>query len=80
MFNRNEIVELLRTSVINVTFTKLDGTDRTMECTLLPDRLPEEYRTQTPVEKEVVGNAISVWDVGVGGWRSFRVDSVKAIG
>jgi hypothetical protein len=80
MIDRNEIVSKLRAGVVNVTFTKVDGSERTMQCTLLPEYLPEEFRNKQPMLTETVGNAVSVWDVQAGGWRSFRVDSVKAVG
>jgi hypothetical protein len=80
-FSYNDIVAKLRSGVITVTFTKVDGTERVMECTLLPQYLPENYKSMSaPMLTEDVGNSISVWDVNAGGWRSFRVSSVKAIG
>jgi hypothetical protein len=45
--------------------------------------LPESYQTsldeQTQEKKFHKENldVIAAWDVGVGGWRSFRVDSVQ---
>lgn len=78
-FSYNEIVEKLRTGVATVTFTKLDGSERVMQCTLQASYLPEEFRNKQPMLTETVGNAVSVWDVQAGGWRSFRVDSVKSI-
>lgn len=79
MYNYNYLVDRLKESVITVTFTKVDGSERTMTCTLLPSYLPEQYRNNAPILSEEVGNVISVWDVNAGGWRSFRIDSVKSI-
>lgn len=79
-YSYNDIVSQLTSGVVNVTFTKVDGSQREMECTLLPSYLPEEYRNRSPMLTEITGNAISVWDVRAGAWRSFRVDSVISIG
>ena len=38
---REEVVEMLRNDVATVTFTKADGTERVMECTLLQEVLSE---------------------------------------
>lgn len=79
MFNYNDLVNRLRNGVVTVSFTKVDGSERTMTCTLLPDYLPEEYRSKQPMLTETVGSSISVWDVNANGWRAFRVDSVTAV-
>ena len=77
--NYNQIVERLRNGVCTVTFTKVDGSQRVMTCTLQSKYLPEEYKNKAPVLTETVGNAISVWDINANGWRSFRVDNVIEI-
>jgi hypothetical protein len=79
VYDYNYVVKRLKESVCHVTFTKVDGTERVMECTLLPQYLPEEFRNRAPMLTETVGNAVSVWDVQNGGWRSFRLDSIKSI-
>lgn len=77
--NYNQIVERLRNGVCTVTFTKVDGSQRVMTCTLQSKYLPEEFQNRAPVLTETVGNAISVWDINANGWRSFRVDNVIEI-
>ena len=72
------LTELLRTGVVEVKFTKVDGTERVMRCTLQPQYLPES------IEKEGVKvrnpDVQSVWDIDINAWRSFRFDSVKEFG
>lgn len=72
------LTELLRSSIVEVTFTKVDGTERVMRCTLQPQYLPES------IEKEGVKvrnpDVQSVWDIDINAWRSFRFDSVKEFG
>lgn len=80
MYNYSDLVNRLRNEVLTVTFMKVDGTERVMNCTLLPQYLPEDARYNSgSMLSEEAGNNISVWDVGVGGWRSFRVSSVKDV-
>ena len=78
-YDYNGLVNMLRSAVVNVTFEKVDGTERTMQCTLLPQYLPEEYRNKAPMLTETAPQTISVWDVENGGWRSFRVDNVRKV-
>ena len=76
--NQAQLSELLKNNVMTVTFTKVDGTERTMRCTLLPEYLPPETSGKQMLT-EGVRNNLSVWDVDASGWRSFRLDSVKNI-
>lgn len=63
---------------VQVTFTKKDGTEREMNCTLVESRIPTDKQPKTdatPWSDE----AIRVFDTDIGEWRSFRFDSVKKI-
>lgn len=77
-YNQAQLSELLKNNVLTVTFTKVDGTERVMRCTLLPEYMPPETAGKQLLN-ESVRNNISVWDVDANGWRSFRVDSIKSI-
>ena len=82
MFDRDTILKDLREYVIEVHFTKVNGEDRVMRCTLRPDLLPPTYSKDITEEKKFHAentNVISAWDVTKGGWRSFRIDSVKFV-
>lgn len=72
---QTNLTELLRSSIVEVTFTKVDGTERVLKCTLQPQFLPES------IEKEGIKvknpDVQSVWSIDDNGWRSFRWDSVK---
>lgn len=72
---QTNLTELLRSNTVEVTFTKVDGTERVMRCTLQSQFLPES------IEKEGIKvrnpDVQSVWDIDSNGWRSFRFDSVK---
>jgi hypothetical protein len=72
---RKWLAGILEQSVVEVTFTKKDGTERVMNCTLLEDYLPET----TGAGRSAGSDALAVYDVDADGWRSFRWDSVKAV-
>ena len=62
-----------------VTFTKKDGSERKMQCTLIESEIPADKRPKGTSESEntsTVGSAVRVFDTEVGEWRSFRWDSV----
>ncbi len=78
-YSYTDLVERLRSGVVTVTFKKIDDSERVMQCTLLPQYLPEDFRAKPPMLTETTGNSLSVWDVQAGGWRSFRIDSVISV-
>lgn len=61
-----------------MTFTKADGTEREMRCTLRED-LIQSTEKKTERTKKENADVMSVWDLEKSGWRSFRLDSVKSI-
>ena len=61
-----------------VTFTKKDGTERKMRCTLNENAIPSE-KVPKNSEKTKSEQSIAVFDVEKSDWRSFRFDSVKKI-
>lgn len=73
--NRERLVEILRTNVAVVTFTKVNGEKRIMKCTLSPDVLPELKGSNHKKNLEV----LPVWDVDKQAWRSFRLDSIEKV-
>ena len=74
---RDNLIELLRKEVVEVTFTKLDGDERVMTCTKSFDVIPEESRPKT--DKESKAGTVTVWDLNAKGWRSFRYDRVTKV-
>lgn len=82
IFNHDNIVELLRTNVVTVKFTKVNGEERTMRCTLLKEYVPNSstLNGEVVVTKQTPNsNTVAAWDVEKNGWRSFRVESVKSV-
>jgi hypothetical protein len=81
MMNKYELKQQLQGNVATVVFTKADGTERTMRCTLLAEYLPvpEGVQLLTESVRNENDNVLSVWDIENGGWRSFRLDSIKSV-
>ena len=79
---RTELLNLLTESVLEVTFNKLDGDERIMQCTLRADMLPSATKTdalsQTKV-RNLEEKTVVVWDINANGWRSFRYDRLKKV-
>lgn len=81
-FDKNQYLrDTLKEKVAIVTFTKRDGSVRTMRCTLKADLLPP----QTDVEEQVQdknptapAESLAVWDLEKAAWRSFRFDTILA--
>ena len=77
MYNRDDVVNDLKGGIVRVTFTKKNGDERVMECTLKTQYLPE-ITDSVGSNKEVNPDVVNVWDLEKDGWRSFRLDSVRA--
>ena len=79
---KEQLMEMLRKEVVEVTFLKLDGDERKMPCTLMPSFLPpatkEDPMTQKKV-REISDKVVAVWAVESKGFRSFRYDRVTKV-
>lgn len=70
-----DIVKELQQRVVEITFDKLDGTERVMNATLQEDVVPETKGGKTKAtDKNLV-----VFDVDKAGWRTIVVDRIKAV-
>ena len=74
---REDLVDRLKQSVVNVVFTKADGSERTMNCTLKLENVPEDQHPKSTIKSE--GDQIRVFDTDIDAWRSFNFGSVKTI-
>ena len=72
---REWLIGLLEERPIEIVFTKKDGTERTMKCTLMEKFLPETVGSDRPRNDD----ALAVYDLEKEGWRSFRWDSIKQV-
>ena len=86
-YTSNDFKELLKAKLneneVGITFTKRDGSERRMQCTLSTSRIPGEHVPQgtgdTSSTETVSKEAIKVFDLEKQAWRSFRYDSIKAV-
>ena len=72
------LLSLLRSEIVELTFTKKDGTERIMKCTLAEQKIPYENAPKG-VERKKSEEAVAVFDLENQSWRSFRWDSLKNI-
>jgi hypothetical protein len=76
---KENVVEALKEEVATVTFTKKDGTERVMMCTLNPAYLPEATTPKTTTATRKPNNKVVVaYDIEKEAFRSFRLDSVTS--
>jgi hypothetical protein len=66
-----------------VTFTKKDGTEREMFCTLAESRIPADKQPKSGMAQTsnstTTGSAVRVFDTVTNEWRSFRWDSITNV-
>ncbi len=75
----HEIRNMLGHGVCEVTFTKIDGSVRTMPCTLDPAILPPAPVIEGKTPKPFKPETISAWCTDKNEWRSFRVANVQRV-
>ena len=69
---------ILTDEIVQVTFEKSDGTDRTMKCTL-KEELVTPYEKKTNRTRAQNEDVCVVFDTDKQEWRSFRYDTVKLV-
>lgn len=74
---RNELLDSLQESYVYVNFVKKDGTERRMRCTLSEDLIPAD-KAPKGSDRKVNAEVLPVFDLDVGDWRSFRIDSITS--
>ena len=74
-----EIQDLLWSHQCEVTFNKVDGTSRTMPCTLMASALPARDAEKLHETRLYNPKTLSVWCLDKSEWRSFRVANVTHI-
>jgi hypothetical protein len=75
--NKQILKEQLATGPVVVTFTKKDGTERIMPCTT--NQTIIMFKSGGGLEESTDnGSTVTVYDLEIDGWRSFRWDSVKS--
>ena len=62
-----------------VTFTKKDGTERAMKCTLKPELLPKVEIKEGATPRKESDTAMRVFDLEKKEWRSFTIKNIKSV-
>ncbi len=78
IYSYKVLKEELNKGICEVTFTKKNGEERVMPCTLVFDHIPEENHPKGTGSGHQSQESIAVWCMDKEAWRSFRVDSVKS--
>jgi hypothetical protein len=80
-FVYSELQSQLQREILEVTFTKVNGEKRIMNCTLMEGILPSNPTEEAKKEakKKINEDVLSVWDVDASGWRSFRIRNVTRV-
>ena len=83
--NKNTIKSLLKDEVCEVTFTKADGSERLMVCTLSNEEMnksktfvdmQEKRDPNKAPSKPLAEHLIRVWDLENDGWRTINFNTV----
>lgn len=75
-YDKENLKQALQQTVGAIVFTKNDGSERTMKCTLQESFLPVSDKKESTTVKKDNPEVLSVWDIEAHGWRSFRIDSI----
>lgn len=77
----NWLKGILVSTEATITFTKVDGTERVMRCTLEADKLPPVVVKEDAKPRKVSDStkALRVFDVEKQEWRSFTIKNIKRI-
>lgn len=76
---RDEIIETLKNGIHTVTFTKVDGTQRTMPCTLDPALLPVVELRESSTQRKTNLETLKVYVTDINQWRSFKIQNLISI-
>ncbi len=79
IINKDTLRAELKEGVKTITFTKTDGTQRVLKCTLQESVLPQVDASKATTTKKQNDDALAVWDIENAGWRSFRFDSIISV-
>jgi hypothetical protein len=77
---RNQYIrKLLSENDCNITFSKVDGSLRSMPCTLRKEVMPQLAINENQQTRAYKPETLSVWCLDKSEWRSFRVMNVTDI-
>jgi hypothetical protein len=73
--------DIMSVTEVTITFTKVDGTERIMKCTLEASKLPPVVIKEDakPRKETTSTKALRVFDLEKQEWRSFTIKNIKRI-
>lgn len=72
--------KVLIDSIATITFTKVNGDQRVMKCTLQEQFLPAQVDLEEAIQKKKPNDeTMSVWDLEARAWRSFRIENLMSV-
>lgn len=78
--NQQSLRKCLKHETLLVSFTKKDGTERTMRCTLAESAIPtKDQPAKETSTRSVPTTSLAVFDLDKQEWRSFRWDSITGV-
>ena len=77
--DKQSLKEILQSHIVDICFTKKDGTERKMTCTLKATLLPEVELKEDKSIKKDNEEVLAVWDLEKKAFRSFRIESLKSL-
>lgn len=77
--DKQSLKEILQSHIVDICFTKKDGTERKMTCTLKATLLPEVEVKEDKQTKKDNEEVLAVWDLEKKAFRSFRIESLKSL-
>lgn len=77
-YSRESLSGLLHNFEANIVFTKKDGSEREMRCTLKQDLIPS-YDKVTDRTREPKPDLLAVWDIDNDGWRTITIPNIISV-
>ena len=76
MISKDELLNALHNGVVELRFTKNDGSERLINATLMKERVEPLLRYG---QKKITDEYIPVVDVDLDDWRAFRYDALESV-
>ena len=73
---RSYIKSMLNHDLMKVKFTKVNGDEREMFCTLTNEYIPEDKECRDGSARKKNMDVLAVFDIEKRDWRSFRIENV----
>ena len=77
--NKSDVLGMLSEGIVEVQFTKVDGSTRVMLATLDRNIVPISDADEQKEVNRMTDSAQPVWDTAADGWRSFKWNTVTSV-